>query len=66
VRTANLMEDDRTSAYVDAVAALLSMPLEGVDRAVVLGVTERLATFAADVAAFELGIDVEIAGRFEP
>jgi microcystin degradation protein MlrC len=66
VRTANLMDNDRTGAYVDAVAALLAMPLDGVDRTVLIGVTERLAAYAADVAAVELAIDVEIAGRFEP
>ncbi len=66
MRTANLMDNDRTGAYVDAVAALLAMPLDGVDRTVLIGVTERLAAYAADVAAVALAIDVEIAGRFEP
>jgi hypothetical protein len=61
------MEDDqRCGTYVDAAAALLGMPFGTVDRAVVLGVTERLAAYAADVASVELAIDVEIAGRFEP
>jgi hypothetical protein len=59
-------EDERCGAYVEAAAALLGMPFGSLDRAVVTGVTERLAAFAADVASVELAIDVEIAGRFEP
>jgi hypothetical protein len=62
-----MMEDDeRCGAYVEAAAALLGMRFEAVDRDVVVGVTERLAAYAADVASVQLAIDVEIAGRFEP
>jgi hypothetical protein len=59
--------DDRGAAgYVDAAAALLAMPLEPEHRAVVLATMERLAAFAADVAAFDLKPEVEIAGQFAP
>jgi hypothetical protein len=53
-------------AYVDAAAALLAMPLDGERRANVVTAIERLAAFAADIAAVDLGNDVEIAGRFTP
>jgi isocitrate/isopropylmalate dehydrogenase len=43
-----------TGAYVDAAAALLKMPPESFDRAAVVTVIERLAAYAADLAAVEL------------
>jgi len=51
--------DDRTaaSASIDAVAALLAMPLDGADRAVVVAVYERLAAYAADIASADLPRD---------
>jgi hypothetical protein len=59
--------DDRGAAgYVDAAAALLAMPLEPANRAIVVAAMERLAAFADDVAAFDLGPEVEIAGQFVP
>ncbi len=66
VRIALVMDEDESRVYVDAAAKLLAMPLAGVDRAVVFGVMQRLAAYAADVAAYELALDVEIAGRFDP
>ncbi len=54
------------AAYVDAVAALVEMPLDAQRRGAVIATMERLASFAADVAAAPLGIDVEIAGEFHP
>jgi len=64
-----VMEDDdrrAAGAYVDAAAELLALPLESVDRAVVVSVMQRLAAFSTDVASVALANDVEPAGRFEP
>jgi len=59
--------DDRGAAgYVDAAAALLAMPLEPANRAIVVAAMESLAAFAADVADVDLGPEVEIAGQFIP
>jgi hypothetical protein len=42
------------------------MPLDDERRRAVIAATARLAAFAADVAAVELGADVAIAGTFVP
>jgi ribosomal protein S12 methylthiotransferase accessory factor YcaO len=63
------MEPDERRAiaqYVDAAAELSSMPLAPANRAAVANVMERLATFAADVRAFELSAEVEIPGPIVP
>jgi hypothetical protein len=62
------MGDDEllVAAYIDAAAAALGMALSAERRAGVIAAMTRLASFAADVAAVELGADVEIAGVFVP
>ncbi len=54
------------ASYVDAAAALTGMPLGAARAAAVARVVARLADFAADLEAFELGDDVEIAGAVAP
>ena len=49
------------AALVDANAHVLEIPLVGEDRASVVAAMTRIAAFAADVAAFPLADDVEIA-----
>jgi hypothetical protein len=61
-----MMDDAALAAYVDAAAVALAIPLDGELRAGVLASLARVAAFAADVAAFEIGHDVEIAGEFVP
>ncbi len=63
------MEDPvstRVAIYVDAASVLLAVPLEPARRIATIATMERLAAFAADVAAFPLAVDVEIAGEFRP
>ncbi len=59
-------EDAAISAYVDAAAAVLEMPLDAERRTAVIAAMTRLAAFAADVTAVELAGEVEIAGVFVP
>lgn len=54
------------TAYVDAAAEALAIPLSAESRAGVITAMTRLASFAADVSAVELANDVEIAGVFVP
>lgn len=65
---AQMDESDRASvaAYVRAAAALHGMPLSSEREPLVVAVVERLAAFAADVAAFTLPDEVEPAGVFTP
>ncbi|MGD0474036.1 MAG: AtzG-like protein [Candidatus Velthaea sp.] len=52
------------TAYVEAAAVLTKLPLDA-DRVHAAAVAmTRIADFAADVEAFALGDDVEIAGTF--
>jgi hypothetical protein len=63
------MSDDRTAAlvaYVQAATELTKMPLSAERVPVVVAALTRLADFAADLEAFALGDDVEIAGLFVP
>jgi hypothetical protein len=53
-------------AYVDATAALLAIPLDAEHRAATIAVMHRIAAFAADLDAVELGPEIEIAGVFVP
>lgn len=57
------MEDTglEIAAFVNASACMLAMPLDDEDRAPVLAAMTRIAAFAADLAAFPLSGDVEIA-----
>jgi len=61
-------EPDRAGlvAYVRAAAALNGMPLPGNREALVVDVMERLAVFAADLAAFPLADHDEPAAVFQP
>jgi hypothetical protein len=59
-------DDAALAAYVDAAAALLAMPLDAEHRAATIAVMSRLAAFSADIAAVQLGPDIEIAGVFVP
>jgi hypothetical protein len=63
------MGDDRAETippYVDAAAALTSMPLTPQSRDAVTVALTRIASLAAHVGSFPLGDDVEIAGVFRP
>jgi len=52
--------------FVASCAKLTDMPLDEPRLAVVAAVMTRIADFAADVRAFPLSDDVEIAGVFTP
>ena len=54
------------AAFVDAAAALHAMPLDAEYRPGVIAAMRRLNAFAADVAAVELALEVEVAGVFVP
>ena len=61
------MIDDRSeslAAYVRAASEVTKMPLDADRVQAVATVLTRLAGFAANVEAFALGDDVEIAGSF--
>jgi hypothetical protein len=63
------MSDDRFEAlvaYVRATAQLTKMPLSEDRVQAVATVMTRIDGFAANVGAFALGDDVEIAGTFGP
>jgi hypothetical protein len=63
------MSDDRFAAlvaYVQTSTELAKMPLSAERVPVVVTALTRLADFAADLEAFPLGDDVEIAGTFAP
>jgi hypothetical protein len=62
------MEEDAAglAALVDAAAATLDMPLDERGRVAVTVAFARLRAFALDVAAVELGNEIEIAGVFVP
>jgi hypothetical protein len=62
----NEFDDDVLAAYVHAVSALTRMPLSAERETAIAGVLKRIAGFAADLEAFELGDDVDIAGVFTP
>jgi len=58
-----MTHDAAVAAQVDAAAALLALPLEAERRAAVVAAMTRLAAFAADLAALDLGADVPGAGE---
>jgi hypothetical protein len=58
--------EEALAAYVDAAAGLTEMPLTDERAAAVAVVLARIAGFAADLDAFALGDDVDIAGAFTP
>ncbi len=59
-------DDDAIADFVDASARALELPIAAGYRATVITVMERIAAYAADVAAFGLADDVEIAAAFTP
>jgi len=63
-----MAEPDRAAiiGYVHAASVLQGMPLAAERELLVADVVERLARFAADLAAFSLADDVEPAGTFRP
>lgn len=63
-----MSDDDRSAcaAYVGAAAELTHMPLSLERARSVAVVMERIASFAADLRAFPLADDIEIAGVFTP
>jgi hypothetical protein len=62
----NAPSDATIISYVEAAAQLAQMPLAAERVPVVAAVMARIAGFAADLRAFELPDDVEIAGIFTP
>jgi hypothetical protein len=63
------MSDERFDAlvaYVRCASGLTNMPLSDERVQAVATVMTRLADFAANVEAFSLSDDVEIAGTFKP
>jgi hypothetical protein len=58
--------DGACSAYIDAAAALVQMPLSEERRIAVAAVMTRIAAFASHLRDFALPDDVEIAGIFTP
>jgi len=57
---------DQPAAYVRAASALTGMPLDADHVQAVATALTRIAGFAANIEAFALADDVEIAGSFAP
>jgi len=57
---------DQLAAYVRAASALTDMPLDADRVQAVATALTRVAGFAANIEAFALADDVEIAGSFAP
>jgi hypothetical protein len=60
------LRQEHLGAYVRAAAETTGMPLREERAVAVTAVMTRIADFAADLEAFELADDVEIAGAFRP
>jgi len=60
------MTDDNDRAYLDAVAALLGLPIRPEDRDEVLAAFAVLRGHARHVTAFALPPETEAAPRFTP
>jgi hypothetical protein len=58
--------EDAAAVFVRAAAQLAGMPLTADRERAVASTMSRIALFAADLEAFPLGDDVEIAGVFTP
>jgi hypothetical protein len=60
------MTDDKNTEYLDAVSALLGLPIRPEDREEVLKAFAVLRGHAQLVAAFPLPEETEMAPRFQP